>query len=102
MTGPVLHSEWSEALSGLRAPLGVHAILGNHDWWEDKAVQHAGQGSPLCKEALESVGIKVYQNEAVRIDTGGGAFWLAGLGDQIAFAPSRRLRLCCWLLWELL
>jgi len=28
--------EWSEALSGLRAPLGVHAVLGNHDWWEDR------------------------------------------------------------------
>ena len=24
---------------GLKAPLGVHAILGNHDWWEDKTVQ---------------------------------------------------------------
>src|SRR6202020_1117322 len=37
-------SEWAPVLAGLKAPLGVHAILGNHDWWEDRAVQHAGQG----------------------------------------------------------
>ena len=29
-------SEWAPVLAGLKAPLGVHAILGNHDWWEDK------------------------------------------------------------------
>src|SRR5881394_183380 len=32
-----VHSDdWSAALAGLQAPLGVHAILGNHDWWDDK------------------------------------------------------------------
>ena len=25
--------EWLAALGDLRAPLGVYAILGNHDWW---------------------------------------------------------------------
>src|SRR3954471_13025771 len=30
-----VHSDdWSAALAGLKAPLGVHAILGNHDWWD--------------------------------------------------------------------
>ncbi len=37
-------SEWAPVLGGLRAPLGVHAVLGNHDWWEDKTVQREGQG----------------------------------------------------------
>src|SRR5688500_12217045 len=36
VTRYVHSSEWSKALATLRAPLGVHAILGNHDWWEDK------------------------------------------------------------------
>jgi uncharacterized protein len=34
--------EWASVLSGLKAPLGVHAILGNHDYWDDRTVQRAG------------------------------------------------------------
>jgi predicted MPP superfamily phosphohydrolase len=84
--------EWAEALAGLRAPLGVHAILGNHEWWSDRAVQQAGAGTPAARRALEAVGIPVYENDAVRLAKSGHAFWLAGLGDQLAFWPSRRLR----------
>ena len=36
VTGWVDASEWAPALSGLKAPLGVWSILGNHDWWEDR------------------------------------------------------------------
>ena len=72
------------------APLGVHAILGNHEWWEDRAVQRAGAGVPAARHALEAVGIPVYENDAVRLTKRGDAFWLAGLGDQLAFLPSRR------------
>jgi predicted MPP superfamily phosphohydrolase len=92
VTGPVPSSEWAAALGGLKAPLGVHAILGNHDWWDDKKVQLAGQGVPYGRRALEAVGIPVYENDVTRIKARGGAFWLAGLGDQIAFVASRRLR----------
>ena len=44
-------SEWAPVLAGLKAPLGVHAILGNHDWWEDKEVQREGKGhrSPAAR-----------------------------------------------------
>src|SRR5712671_5899450 len=31
--------EWASVLAGLKAPLGVHAILGNHDYWDDQTVQ---------------------------------------------------------------
>lgn len=31
-------------LARLAAPLGVHAILGNHDWWHDRAAQARGGG----------------------------------------------------------
>jgi uncharacterized protein len=92
VTGYVPASEWAQALAGLQAPLGVHAILGNHEWWSDRAVQRAGTGSPASRRALEDAGIPVYENDVVRLDKSGHAFWLAGLGDQLAFMPSRRLR----------
>src|SRR3954467_5898044 len=37
-------AELAPELAGLRAPLGVYAILGNHDWWDDPAAQRAGRG----------------------------------------------------------
>jgi predicted MPP superfamily phosphohydrolase len=85
-------SEWSAEFAALRAPLGVHAILGNHEWWDDRAVQRAGTGQPVGQRALEAVGIPVLNNDAVRLTKAGQAFWLAGLGDQLAFLPSRRRR----------
>jgi predicted MPP superfamily phosphohydrolase len=87
--GPVHSEEWSAALAGLKSPLGVHAILGNHDWWDDKAVQVTGVGPTYGRLALEKVGIPVYENDAIRLTKGGKSFWLAGLGDQLAFQPSR-------------
>jgi predicted MPP superfamily phosphohydrolase len=92
VTGHVHASEWSKALSGLKAQLGVHAILGNHDWWSDKLVQRSGHGLPVSRRALEDVGIPVYDNDAVRLTKGKEPFWLAGLGDQLAYLPSHRLR----------
>ena len=84
--------EWAPVLAGLRAPLGVHAILGNHDWWDDKVIQRAGEGHTAARRALEAVGIPVYENDARRLTKDGRAFWLAGLGDQLAYVPARRFR----------
>ena len=85
-------SEWAPVLGGLRAPLGVHAVLGNHDYWEDKAVQRDGQGTIIARRALEAAGIPVYENDVVRLTRAGRPFWLAGLGDQLAYLPARRFR----------
>ena len=85
-------SEWAPVLAGLRAPLGVHAILGNHDWWEDKTVQREGQGPTIARRALEAAGIPVYDNDVARLTKAGRPFWLAGLGDQLAYLPARRFR----------
>lgn len=87
-----VHSDdWSKPLAKLSAPLGVHAILGNHDWWEDRTAQAVGHGPTIGRRALERVGVPVYENDAVRLKKNGQPFWLAGLGDQLAFFPSRRL-----------
>ena len=64
-------SEWAPVLGGLKAPLGVHAILGNHDWWEDKTVQRDGQGLTVARRALEAAGIPVYENDAARLTKAG-------------------------------
>jgi predicted MPP superfamily phosphohydrolase len=85
-------SEWAPVLGGLRAPLGVHAILGNHDWWDDKTAQREGQGPTVARRALEAAGIPVYENDARRLAKDGRPFWLAGLGDQLAYVPARRFR----------
>jgi predicted MPP superfamily phosphohydrolase len=85
-------SEWAAVLAGLKAPLGVHAILGNHDWWDDRTVQREGRGTIVARRALEAAGIPVYENDAKRLSKCGRSFWLAGLGDQLAYMPARRFR----------
>jgi uncharacterized protein len=83
--GKIPHAEWAGVLSRLKAPLGVHAILGNHDWWDDPDAARRGKGPVRAHLALEAAGIPVYENHARRLDKDGRAFWLAGLGDQWAF-----------------
>ena len=85
-------SEWARAFAGFRAPLGVHAILGNHDWWDDVAAVRRRHGPVRARRALEAAGIPVYENDAKRLAKGGRAFWLAGLGDQLAFRRLARSR----------
>ncbi|SON57552.1 phosphodiesterase YaeI [Hartmannibacter diazotrophicus] len=75
-TADVAIADWARALGRLRAPLGVHAVLGNHDW---------AVGGEFCRFFLDDyAGVPVMENKAVRLSTpNGGHFWLAGLGDQI-------------------
>lgn len=79
-------------LAGLQAPLGVYAILGNHDWWQDSAAQARGGGPSLVAAQLRDAGLPVLENQVVRIGRGAkagtGAFWLAGLDDQLAIAKA--------------
>ena len=74
-TGTVSIADWTAALRPLRAPFGVHAVLGNHDWWVDPKGVRRG---------LEKVGIRVLENDAFKLQADGRRFWLAGLGDQLA------------------
>jgi predicted MPP superfamily phosphohydrolase len=56
----------------LQAPLGVWAVLGNHDWWYD---------GPAIERGLQAAGVQVMENDRTRISREGGAFWLSGLAD---------------------
>jgi predicted MPP superfamily phosphohydrolase len=58
----------AQELKALRAPLGVYAVLGNHDWWYD--------GERVGK-ALTDAGIPVLENRAVHV----GPIWLGGIAD---------------------
>jgi predicted MPP superfamily phosphohydrolase len=92
VTRTIPAAEWAPVLGGLKAPLGVHAILGNHDWWDDRTVQRDGHGLTVSRRALEAAGIPVYENDVARLTKAGQPFWLAGLGDQLAYMPARRFR----------
>lgn len=80
---------WAAELSALSAPLGVHAVLGNHDY-DGYVRTDLARGPIAAEQALAAVGIPVYINRATRITQAGGSFWLAGLGDQFAFARGVR------------
>lgn len=78
-------AEVAGILAGLRAPLGVHAILGNHDWWEDAEAQRGHAALPQAATDFAAAGLPVLHNAARRLEHRGRPFWVAGLGSQWAF-----------------
>jgi uncharacterized protein len=78
-------AEVAKALARLKAPLGVHGVLGNHDWWDDDRAQRRMSGPTLTHVAFQNAGLPLLENDAIRLTKDGKPFWLAGLGDQIAF-----------------
>ena len=72
-------------------PVARPARRSRHPWQprlvggQDGAARRAGARSP--GHPLEPAGIPVYENDVVRL-TKRPAFWLAGLGDQLAFLPA--------------
>jgi predicted MPP superfamily phosphohydrolase len=65
-------------LGALHAPLGVIAVLGNHDWRTD---------GPRVTAALRTAGATVLENEAVRVHAGDRSLWVAGLEDPTERVP---------------
>lgn len=64
-----------EVLGQLRAPLGVYAVLGNHDWWEDQAAIY---------RSLARGGVMMLEDKALRVVPQGDesrAFWVGGVSD---------------------
>jgi uncharacterized protein len=70
---PVAPEAVAEELGALHAPLGVFAVLGNHDWY------HYGERVP---RALRAAGIEVLENDAVAVEHHGEVLWVAGLADM--------------------
>jgi predicted MPP superfamily phosphohydrolase len=68
----------------LRAPQGIYAVPGNHDYWEGLADINA---------ALSVVGIPLLLNQSRRLSWNGADFWLAGVDDlwdgHLDFAAAR-------------
>ncbi len=67
---PVVENNLGEFLRELRAPLGVYAVTGNHEYIG---------GVDAAVEYLENHGIEMLRDRVVPL--AGGAFWLAGRED---------------------
>lgn len=65
-------------LERLAAPLGVFAVLGNHDHGDSKVPFVR----PTDPAELERHGVRVLRNEAVRVARGGAGVVVAGLDDS--------------------
>jgi hypothetical protein len=64
----------ARGLEKLRAPLGLFAVPGNHDYYADRSLRR-------WRRAVESVGARVLLNLGVRVERGGSTLWLAGVDD---------------------
>ena len=69
---PIAPETTAGILKDLSAPLGVYAVLGNHDWW---------YGGENVRLAFERNGIHVLENELAEIKWRNSSFWIAGLAD---------------------
>jgi predicted MPP superfamily phosphohydrolase len=67
-----------EVLAGLRAPLGVYGVLGNHDYWH---------GLRETRDGLASAKVTELTNAGVWLERGGERFRLAGVDDLWAGRP---------------
>ena len=63
----------------LRAPLGVYAVLGNHD-------HYTGRIDDLAS-AIADCGIGVLHNRCVAIERAGERLWIAGVDDALLGRP---------------
>jgi predicted MPP superfamily phosphohydrolase len=71
----------ARALGAVRAPLGAVAVLGNHDWAED---------GPRIAGALRDAGVRVLENDAVRLRREPVELWVAGVADATTRRPDVR------------
>lgn len=61
-----------EVLAGLKAPLGVFGVLGNHDYWH---------GVQETRQAMAAAGVIELTNAGVWVSRGSQRFRLAGVDD---------------------
>jgi predicted MPP superfamily phosphohydrolase len=89
MTGDYIHKgyrhvdEVAKALGKLKAPMGVFAVLGNHDFSVRNASgwrRHKGLHKAVA-DALQSHGVRVLRNESAVVQRAGAMLQLAGIDD---------------------
>jgi uncharacterized protein len=68
----------AEILSRLEARVGRFAIFGNHD---------ADSNPEMIREAIQSHGIPLLNNQSVAIERGPARIWLAGVDDALRGKP---------------
>jgi predicted MPP superfamily phosphohydrolase len=71
-------------LAALTAPLGVYGILGNHDYWYDRATRF--------RAAFTTVEIPLLENDVARVATPAGPIFLAGTASMLAGHPDNPAR----------
>jgi predicted MPP superfamily phosphohydrolase len=69
----------AEVLGGLRAPAGVIAVLGNHDWWYD--------GERITR-TFQARGIVVLEDDVREIAVRGQRLCIVGLADRMTRTPN--------------
>ncbi|HEX3148530.1 MAG TPA: metallophosphoesterase [Gemmataceae bacterium] len=89
LTGDFVHKGYrhvddvARELGALRAPLGVYAVLGNHDFSVRNALgwrRYRGLHQAVA-DALSAQGIRVLRNESMTLDHAGVPFQIAGVDD---------------------
>lgn len=78
----------ADALSHLKAPLGVYGVLGNHDFWSG-----AGAVQTICETLTKRVGVVWLRNRTVALGKGGASFYLIGVDDY--WEPSCNFPAAC-------
>jgi predicted MPP superfamily phosphohydrolase len=63
----------ARVLATLKAPSGVFAVLGNHEYWTDRVKQ--------VVTAYRDAGVNVLVNDPARVSVPGLDWWLCGLDD---------------------
>jgi predicted MPP superfamily phosphohydrolase len=87
---PVPLKTVSRLLGGLKAPLGTFGILGNHDYWGSSlrnwpyTREKVHDTAQHYRDMLAGAGIRLLENEVVRLSVRDRPFWLIGTGSLIA------------------
>lgn len=78
----------AEALSGLKAPLGVYGVLGNHDFWSGTEAV-----TSICETLTRLAGVTWLRNRNVALEKGGSSLYLLGIDDY--WEPSCNFPAAC-------